>query len=296
MKFRVDNEKTGAAMLLFVSEEQLSRNWFGRDRENKYFTIAWNQGPKQTVTIDGNPHEFPEGSILTLLFDQSYRFEDATNIVGWQFNREFYCIIDHDSEVSCVGFLFGTTEHLFIKPDDSEQQRLKLLLDVFIEEFKTADRIQHEMLLVLLKRLIILVTKRARSAYIPETKMKDEKFHLVRKFNLLVEANFRTRHSVSFYAEQLFKSPKTLSNLFAIYNDKSPSQVIQERILIEAKRLLIFTDMPVKQIGYDLGFEEMSHFSNFFKKQTRQSPLDFRNTPAIAEEGKKLQQTGKSVH
>ncbi|NML21409.1 helix-turn-helix domain-containing protein [Pseudoflavitalea sp. G-6-1-2] len=296
MKFRIDNEKTGAAMLLFAGEENLHRNWFGRDRANKYFTIAWNRGPKQTITIDGNPYEFPQDCILTLLFDQSYQFEDAKNIVAWQFNREFYCIIDHDSEVSCVGFLFGTTEHLFIKPAESDLHRLQLLLDVFIEEFKTADRIQHEMLLVLLKRLIILVTKLARSAYIPETKMKDEKFHLVRKFNLLVEANFRTEHAVSFYAKQLFKSPKTLSNLFAIYNDKSPSQVIQERILIEAKRQLTFTDLPVKEIGYDLGFEDMSHFSNFFKKLTRQSPLDFRNTIAIAEEGKKLQVSGKSTH
>ena len=273
-------------MQLFAGEADFTRNWFGRDRNNKYFTIAWNRGSRQVVTIDGMPCDFPEGSILTLLFDQSFQFEDSSTVVAWQFNREFYCIIDHDSEVSCAGFLFGTTEHLFIRADEPELQRLKLLLDVFVQEFKTADRIQHEMLLVLLKRLIILVTKLARTEYIPETKMKDEKFHLIRKFNLLVEAHFRKEHAVSFYAEQLFKSPKTLSNLFAIYNDKSPSQVIQERILIEAKRLLSYTDLPVKQVGYDLGFEDMSHFSNFFKKLAGQSPLDFRNSAVPAEQGK----------
>jgi len=149
---------------------------------------------------------------------------------------------------------------------------------MFVEEIKASDNIQNEILLALLKRLIIYVTRLARSGYAPVRKLQEEKFHTIRKFNLLVEANFKTEHSVSFYAEQLYKSPKTLSNLFAVYNHKSPSQVIQERILIEAKRLLSYTDRPVKQITFELGFEDVSYFSNFFKKHTRSSPLDFRKT------------------
>jgi AraC family transcriptional activator of pobA len=83
---------------------------------------------------------------------------------------------------------------------------------------------------------------------------------------------------VSYYAQQLNKSPKTLSNLFALYNHKTPLQVIQERILIEAKRLLYYTDKSVKQITYELGFEDAAYFSNFFKKNTTLSPLEFRNS------------------
>lgn len=139
---------------------------------------------------------------------------------------------------------------------------------------------------MLLKRLIIFITRLARSEYIPVKKIQDERFHVIRKFNLLVEANYRTEHSVSFYAQELCKSPKTLSNLFAIYNHKSPSQVIQERILIEAKRLLSYTDKSVKEIAYDLGFEDISYFSNFFKKHTGLSPVDFRNNKKIPVKGK----------
>jgi AraC family transcriptional regulator, transcriptional activator of pobA len=284
LKFRDD--KTGGDLLLFKSEKGFDRLYFGRDRFNKYFTIAWNPGQTQTVTIDGAAYDFPSQNLLTLLFNQSFSFESAQDIVAWQFNREFYCIIDHDSEVSCVGFLFGSTDHLFIPLNEQAQQKLQLLLDVFIEEFKTLDNIQNEILLVLLKRLIIYVTKLARSGYTPVKKMQEEKFHTIRKFNLLVEANFKSEHSVSFYAQQLFKSPKTLSNLFAVYSHKSPSLVIQERILIEAKRLLSYTDRPVKQITFELGFEDVSYFSNFFKKHTQSSPLDFRKNIANSKEGK----------
>ena len=286
MKFKLTDEKTGGDLLLFKTEEGFDRFTFGRDRNNKYFTIAWNPGQSQTVTIDGAAHEFPPNSLLTLLFNQSFSFENSTDIIAWQFNREFYCIIDHDSEVSCVGFLFGSTDHLFIQLEEEAQQKLKRLLDVFIDEFKTADNIQNEMLLVLLKRLIIYVTRLAKSEYVPVKKVQEEKFHIIRKFNLLVEAHFRTEHSVSFYAQQLFKSPKTLSNLFGIYNHKTPSQVIQERILIEAKRLLCYTEKTVTQITFDLGFEDVAYFSNFFKKHTSLSPVEFRNTAPVSKEGK----------
>ncbi|SEW49635.1 helix-turn-helix domain-containing protein [Chitinophaga arvensicola] len=286
MKLTLKEEATGGELFLFKEEAGFDRLAFSKDRFNKYFTIAWNPAESQTVTIDGTEYEFPANSLLTLLFSQSFSFENAATIVAWQFNREFYCIIDHDSEVSCVGFLFSSTDHMFVTLSEEAQQKLQLLSDVFIAEFHTSDHIQNEMLLVLLKRLIIYTTRLARSGYLPVKKMNDERFHTIRKFNLLVEANFKTEHSVSFYAQQLCKSPKTLSNLFALFNQKTPSQIIQDRITVEAKRLLSYTDRSVKHITFELGFEDVSYFSNFFKKNTGISPSDFRNAATIVKEGK----------
>ena len=277
MKLKIKEENTGGELLLFKNEAVFDRLAFTRDHFNKYFTIAWNPAESQTVTIDGAEYPFPANSLLTLLFNQSFSFENPESIIAWQFNREFYCIIDHDSEVSCVGFLFSSTDHLFVKLNDQDRQKLQLLSDVFIEEFKTSDNIQNEMLLVLLKRLVIYVTRLAKSGYVPAKKQQDERFHIIRKFNLLVESNFKSEHSVSFYAQQLCKSPKTLSNLFAIFNQNPPSQIIQKRITVEARRLLRYTDRSIKHITFELGFEEVSYFSNFFKKNTGVSPSDFRN-------------------
>ncbi|HEX9508834.1 MAG TPA: AraC family transcriptional regulator [Puia sp.] len=286
MRLNLTEENTGGELLLFKEDAGFDRLFFTRDRFNKYFTIAWNPAESQTVTIDGSEYDFPANSLLTLLFNQSFSFENSASIVAWQFNREFYCIIDHDSEVSCVGFLFSSTDHLFVKLNEQAQHKLQLLSDVFIEEFKTSDNIQNEMLLVLLKRLIIYVTRLAKSGYAPAKKLQDERFHIIRKFNLLVEANFKSEHSVSFYAQQLCKSPKTLSNLFAIFNQKTPSQIIQERITVEAKRLLCYTERSIKHITFELGFEDLSYFSNFFKKNTGVSPSDFRNSPKSFKKGK----------
>ena len=286
MKFTFTDDKTGGDLLLFKEEDNFDRLYFSRDRSNKYFTIAWNHGPNQVVTIDGDDYAFPANSLLTLLFDQSFSFECADRITAWQFNREFYCIIDHDREVSCVGFLFSSIDHMFIQLDAVSRQRMQLLRDMFMEEFNTVDYIQGEVLLALLKRVIVYITHLARAEFVPVKKLPEERLHIIRRFNMLVEANYRSQHSVSFYAGELCKSPKTLSNLFAIYNHKSPSQVIQERLLVEAKRLLLFTQKSVKQITYELGFTDAAYFSNFFKKHTQTSPLDFRNTAVTIAAGK----------
>jgi len=286
MRYKLKDETTGGELLLFKDEAGFDRLVFTRDQFNKYFTIAWNTADNQIVCIDGTEYNFPANSLLTLLHNQSFSFENSAGIVAWQFNREFYCIIDHDSEVGCVGFLFSNIDHLFIMLHELSKQKLQLLFDVFIEEFKTSDNIQNEMLLVLLKRLIIYVTQLAKAGYAPVKKIQDERFHIIRKFNLLVEKKFKSEHSVSFYAEQLCKAPKTLSNLFAIFNQKTPSQIIQERIIVEAKRLLRYTDRSVKDISFELGFEDVSYFSNFFKKNTGVPPSDFRNLLEAPKEGK----------
>lgn len=277
MKLIITNPTTGGDLLLLNGEEEFDRLFYTRDHDKKYFTIAWNHGQKQTVTIDGEVFDFMPNTIVPLMFDQSFCFERPADITAWQFNREFYCIVDHDTEVSCVGFLFAMGDQLFINLDDHAQHKLKLLLNIFIEELNTTDNIQKDMLLMLLKRLIITITKLARSKYIPDPKLHDDRLDLFRKFNLLVEGNYRTEHGVNYYAQRLNKSPKTLSNIFALYNQKTPSQVIQARILIEAKRLLYYTKKTIKQITYELGFEDPAYFSNFFKRHAAMSPLEFRN-------------------
>jgi len=86
---------------------------------------------------------------------------------------------------------------------------------------------------------------------------------------------FRTEHSVSFYADKLYKAAKTLSNNFSKLNT-SPLQIIHDRIIIEVKRLLIYTDKTTKEIAYEVGFEDASHLSRLFKKHTTLSPSNFR--------------------
>jgi AraC family transcriptional regulator, transcriptional activator of pobA len=277
MKLAYKNSKTSGECRLIVEEMEFDRQFYGKDRKDKLLTIAWNKGQAQQVTIDGVEYDFPHNTILCLMVNQTFNFSDAGGIVAWQFNRAFYCIVDHDKEVSCVGFLFyGSQNLMFTNLNKTNSHKIDLLLQIFIEEFETIDNIQEDMLRMLLKRLIIIVTRLAKQQFLPLQHLPEQKLDIIRQYNLLVENHYKKEHSVKFYADQVNRSPKTLSNLFALYNEKSPLTVIMERIVLEAKRLLLFTDKSAKEIAFELGFEDAAYFSNFFKKNTETSPSDFR--------------------
>lgn len=279
MKFFYKDKVTGGELLLTEKQAQFDRFFFTRDRQHKYLTIAWNQGPDQEVVIDEVAYVFPAGTLLPLVISQSFHFEKPEHIVAWQFNRDFYCIMDNDKEVSCVGFIFlGSAGIMFIRLDEKELQKFTLLLSVFKDELEDQDDIQGTMLRTLLVRLIIKVTRLARKQYLNPSMLEDNKMDIVRQFNLLVENNYKKEHQVQFYAQELNKSPKTLSNLFSLYNHKSPLQVIQDRIIQEAKRLFYYTDKSAKEIAADLGFDDAAHFSRFFKNQAGISPTEFKKS------------------
>ena len=99
---------------------------------------------------------------------------------------------------------------------------------------------------------------------------------IVREYNFLVENHFREKHSVADYADLLNRSPKTISNLFKKLGPKTPLQYIHDRLMLEARRLLHFTDKSIKEVAYDLGFDDLQSFSRFFKKQEGRSPKEFK--------------------
>lgn len=273
------DNKTNAWFNIINGNEKFDRLFFTRDRDDKLLTIAWNRGNDQKAVIDEVEHNFPSNSILPLVVNQTFSFENAQDVVAWQFNRDFYCIIDHDQEVSCVGFIFyGSSQVMFIQLDEKEQDKIATLLKTFEDEFETTDTIQGEMLRLLLVRLIITITRLGKQQYIAAENEDDSKFNLYREYNIMVEQNYRTHHEVQFYAAALNKSSKTLANVFALYGKKTPLQIIQERVITESKRLLYYTDKSVKEVAAEVGFEDTSHFSRFFKKQTSFTPTDFKNS------------------
>ena len=241
------------------------------------FRIVWVIGETATFIVDTIPIEVKKNQMI---FFTPHNVVELTSkdhqLISFSFNREFYCINDHDHEVSCYGHLFyGSSETPVITLSEKDQISLNRLMEVFREEFEYKDQIQGQMLQILLKRMLIkssrLIKELLENPEIPQTQLD-----IIRKFNVLVEMHFKEKHRVKDYADLLFKSPKTLSNLFKQYNDKSPLQVINERIVLEAKRQLSYTNKTIDELAYELGYSDAAHFSKFFKKHVGDSPNGFR--------------------
>lgn len=242
-------------------------------------TFAYNKGGMQKVIIDEVAYNMPGNSILPLVSNQHFIFEHPENITAWQFNREFYCIVDHDAEVGCVGFLFYGIQHpMFIKINNEEANEIIQMEESFLNELLVKDNFQGEMLRSLLKRLIIMTTRIAKRQNESYQQFPDQKMDLIRKFSLLLEENFKSEHEVKYYARLLNRAPKTLSNAFSLLRQPAPSILIRNRILLEARRYLYYTNKTAKEIAYELGFESPAHFSRFFKLKSGEKISDFRSS------------------
>ncbi|MEO0572199.1 MAG: helix-turn-helix domain-containing protein [Bacteroidota bacterium] len=281
MKREFHDPKMGA---VFGLTDNIKNDFGHFSNTENTIKFLWNRNNETVfLKVDDLTLKLHPNQLVTVTYLQHVSYENThLPLTTFLFNREFYCISDHDSEVSCNGILFfGTQDIPIITIPVEQQNRFDLLYDVFVEEFSTPDKIQGAMLQMLLKRLIIMSTRLAKEQLVTK-ELNNDQIEIIRKFNFLVDMHYRTKRKVSDYAELLFKSPKTLSNLFSIYNQKSPQQIILDRLALEAKRLIHFTDKQNQEIAFELGFTDPAHFSRFFKKMTAMTPSQYRDNLALS--------------
>jgi AraC family transcriptional regulator, transcriptional activator of pobA len=241
-------------------------------------TLLWFTSDDNLLAIDGIDYSLNADQIVFLTEFHLLAVKQVNGVRLIRFNRPFYCVIDHDSEVSCKGILFfGGSGVPVLKLTENELKVFETVYSMFMLEMETKDNLQLEMLQMMLKRLLILCTRIYKSQH-QYHKLDYQQTDMVREFNYLVEIYFRTKSTVKEYAQLLNKSPKTIANTFARLSDKTPLQFIRERRMLEAKRLLNYTDKQVSEIAYEIGFEDVQAFSRGFRHETGYSPTAFRNS------------------
>ena len=237
-------------------------------------SILWFQDNQSELKIDGKSKRFYKNEILFLTEFHKIEINRIGVIQFIRFNRSFFCIIDHDSEIGCKGVLFfGSSNIPIIKIPKSDLRKFESFWKMFLLESEEEDSFQIEMIRTMLKRYVILCTRIYKDQ---NNLIHEEESSLIREFNFLVEQHFRDKHRVSDYASLLNRSPKTLSNIFQKHSSKSPLQFIQNRKILESKRLLGYSDLQVQEIGHQIGYDDIQSFSRFFKRQTGQSPVSYR--------------------
>lgn len=104
----------------------------------------------------------------------------------------------------------------------------------------------------------------------------DRDYDLFTRYRELLEQNYRGQKAMDFYARTLGVSPPRLNAACKAKSGKTSSDMLHERLIIEAKRYLLYTEMTVAEIGHDIGFDDPAYFSRFFSKRTGQAPGAYR--------------------
>ena len=130
---------------------------------------------------------------------------------------------------------------------------------------------------------IVLVEIGRRQQLVADSATNQQKRHMqLQQFRELVELHYKSHWSIKDYAQQLGLTTPRLNRLCRAMTGKTAGLLIQDRLTLEAQRLLIYTNATATMVAYEIGFKDPAYFSRFFKRRTGLSPVDFRKDLANA--------------
>jgi YesN/AraC family two-component response regulator len=252
-----------------------------------YFSVIWIQQGEGQAKVDFSEYVFEKDSMFFFTPYQPFMIQGTKDLEGivLDFHPNFFCIHKHHQEIACNGVLFNNIYNPpFVKVDETARQTFDIVLTQMRLEMQTPALAQYEQLVAYLK-IFLITASRLKVAQQPEAKQdyadKKEPF-ILQNLKDFIEAHFKTKHSASDYADMLNISPKALAKITKNHFNKTITDLISERIVIEAKRELYLTNKSVKEIAHDLGYDDEYYFSRFFKNNADVSPQMYRETVGFA--------------
>lgn len=283
--FTLLNQQNGRpAFKLFSFEDN---NHFSEYQRNNFFALIWIKEGAGSVQFNVSDYAFESNSLFAFAPHQPFVFTTTQRIKGVAiyFHFDFFCIHKHQKELELNGVLYNNVyQPPFVHVDPVSAVTFDNVYKQMEAELQQAALAQHELLVSYLK-IFLITASRLKIAQQPAAAalVKDNKEpFILQKLKDAIEENFKLKHSPSEYAELLYISPKALAKITKTHLNKTLSGLINERIIIEAKRELYLTDKTVKQIAYELGYEDEFYFSRFFKVNTEVSPQLYRDSVGFA--------------
>ena len=265
---------------LFAIKTELIEHRFRDTSYLNYYRIILLPKGNNALTIDFKSYKIEECIAIFLSPNQEITIdvEQPSTLSMLVFSQDFYCIEKHDSAVSCNGWLFNNHDDMSFMPLDHEKaDHVYRIIYEMAEEFKMPDIVHEDMLKLQLKQLQILLARlKKKQSGTHKDHANNIDHELFRSFNRLVDKYYASKHLVADYADLLNMQTVLLSRKLKRITKNNPLSMIQARVLLEAKRQLLYSDDSIKQIAYNLGFEDAAYFSKFFKRLQGGSPKLFR--------------------
>lgn len=251
---------------------------------HNYYTVIWSFTATGTHIIDFKEYLILPHEVFFVSPDQVHQIITDPKPTGYVilFTPEFL-------EKNSIREDFIANLKLFQKSDetpplpltDKMKDTLKVFADQMYSAFHSENDLRFETIGAYLK--LFLIECNNKCTLMPDTNTQQIEVGktLVKTFKEMVEKHYMEWHQVKHYAEALYVSPNYLNEVIKSALNISAKEYIQNRLVLEAKRMVLFTDKSSKEIGYDLGFDDPSHFSKFFKNNTRQSIMEFKGSVAL---------------
>ena len=231
-----------------------------------FYEIIWFQSGSGSHYVDFNRYPISAGSIFFISPGQIHSFDTSHDQQGYVLK---VCteLFDDFANLSCA------------KVQEKDSAALEMLVRAMEAELKNEDSLAHKEALQALVKLFVIMVRRSYEGLSPSTiNPQKPSYKAFQNFRKLIEENYCRLHAVKDYASLLGVSSKTLTLYAGEFSNYTPLELINNRIILEAKRLLRYSILSVKEIAFRLGFDDPSYFGKFFKRIVKQSPADYRES------------------
>ena len=245
-------------------------------KHNSYLCILFTKG-FGTHEIDFTSYEVKPGSLFLIAPGQTHHWTLSDDIDGYIFThtQTFYDIHYTNERIAQFPFFQSIYNHPLLELKMSDTQAIIALFDSILAEYTSQLPFKQQMIL----NYVSIVYSTLSRLYISKSKNftsnSSRYIETYHQFEHLIEQHYSTEKSPSKYADLLNITPKHLNRITKSNTNKTATDVIIERVLLEAKRKMVHSKSSLSEIAYALGYEDYAYFSRVFKQKEGISPKDF---------------------
>jgi AraC-like DNA-binding protein/mannose-6-phosphate isomerase-like protein (cupin superfamily) len=248
---------------------------------HNYYNIYYIEKGKGTHVVDFMEYKIEDNQLYFVLPGQMHRLVFEEQPVGRiiSFTEEF--IINNAIPEYLINDIYLFDDYGQSPPLPVSEDSLAVYQNLFsqIDLFSTSlEKYTMEAVGALVKLLLIQCNNHCSLHKSDNPQFLETTNHILRNFKQLLNQHYAELHMVNDYADKLAVTPDYLNKTVKSITGKSAKEHIQSKLIVEAKRSLLFSGLSGKELAYALGFEESAHFNNFFKKNTGLTPTEFKTS------------------
>ena len=238
-------------------------------KHNFYHLVLITKG-KGWHEIDFKRHSVKSGTMFFMVPAQVHSWAMSKETCGIVIEFENLSMFSGDETFVLTEALRPAADCLALRGE--YKKNIEELCHSMLKEYENEKKDFEIILRLSLAKLVIIFSRAIKN--VPVKISRVSKFR--EEFTNLIEMNYKTHHSVEFYAKTMGVATKSLTAKVKRNLGKNVREVIQDRCILESKRLLAYSDLSVSEISHELGFEDPNYFTRFFKLKTKMNPGKFR--------------------
>jgi AraC-like DNA-binding protein/mannose-6-phosphate isomerase-like protein (cupin superfamily) len=244
-----------------------------------YYTILFIEKGQGTHFVDFMEYNIQDGTIYFIMPGQMHQVIFTAEPKGWVITYTDHFLISNSIPDKMINDIYLFNDYGQSPPLPINDRDLPVYISLVEQMFHFSQALESytlEAVGALVKLFLIQSNNHCSLRKSNNPQLMETSKHLLRSFKQLLNKKFASAHMVSDYADELAVTADYLNKTVKNLTGKSAKEHIQSKLITEAKRSLLFSNVSSKELSYELGFEESAHFNNFFKKITGQTPSEFR--------------------